>query len=441
MKIFVLTVTIISFLFANITHVSSVSSPQDRNYFWIKDIENIRNTLIKKHPNLFFQTSKEAFMADFQDIIDNVPQYSDNKICIMSMKAVAKISDPHTQVYYQKFRFLPIKFVQFPNGCFLAEIGEEYSKEIGKKLVAIDGKGMCEVMDQITSIISTENVFWPRVASNIWLASPEAMFELGICASQEEALYRFCDEDGKLTEVLLKYSEDLGKIRKHSNIENMNSGNTPIRWRNPEKRFFYSILGNDETLYICFRECPKTDFDSEFQTLIYKPIKSLLDNKKPTKEGYQFNKVIIDFRDNSGGNSMEMHAFLMCLIRMRRGNFRDVIALIDWGTFSSGALNAFETVCCWDGKLDKSCNYGLLIGVPTGNMPYGWGWCEYFKPKTNCDSMTISCSTRFVGDKDMKFTWNSLVPDIDIPLYSQDYFNLKDPQLDRALTYDPAVDK
>lgn len=441
MKSFVLTVTIVSFLIVNITHVSSVPFPQNRDYFWTKDLENIRDTLIKKHPNLFFQESREIFMADFQDIIDNVSQYSDNKIGIVLMKDVAKIGDPHTQVYYQKFSFLPIKFIQFPDGCFLSEIGEKYNKEIGKKLVAIDGKSMCEVMEKIVSIISTENDYWPRVASSIWLTSPEAMYELGICANQEEALYRFCDENGKLSEILLKYGNDFGKIRKHSNIENMNSANTPLRWRNPEKRFFYNILGNDETLYICFRECPKTDFDSEFQTMIYKPIKSLLDNKKPTKEGYQFNKVIIDFRGNLGGNSMEMHAFLMCLIRIRRSSFRDVIALIDWGTFSSGALNAFETVCCRDEKLDKSCNYGLLIGVPTGNKPFGWGWCEYFKPKTNYDSMIISCSTRFVGDKNMKFTLNSLVPDIDVPLYGQDYFNLKDPQLDRALSYDPTIGK
>ena len=59
MKRIILAMTIISFVFANYAYVYSVPFPQDRNYFWTKDIQNIRDTLIKKHPNLFLKEQKK----------------------------------------------------------------------------------------------------------------------------------------------------------------------------------------------------------------------------------------------------------------------------------------------------------------------------------------------------------------------------------------------
>jgi C-terminal processing protease CtpA/Prc len=132
-------------------------------------------------------------------------------------------------------------------------------------------------------------------------------------------------------------------------------------------------------------------------------------------------RLIIDLRHNSGGNSAVLGRFVPDLAAHPRlaapGSLR---VLVGSQTYSSGMTNAWEL---------RSGARARLYGEPTGGKPNSWGEMRTFVlPRSGLE---VSYSTQFF--RKLETDPPAVEPDVLVPLTSADWFAGVDPVLERAL--------
>lgn len=402
-------------------------SETTRDKLWKEDLIFIRDNLKSTHKNLFFHLKESEYNRDFQNMISQVSESSDAKLAVMLQKAVAKINDPHTAIFYHAYGYVPETFKILSDGIFLYSARRSLMDAIGMKLLYIDGTPVYFALDKIRQIVATENDYWPNYVCQLYFSSVDVLFELGIIQNKEKFTYTFCMGNGTIKTFEIDATEHVSSVFKHKNISEAKSDELPLRWQEPNKYYFHRFIGeNSDVLYVKYRACqdqkgyPVSQFLEEIEQSVRK--------KFQESAKFKISKFIFDVRDNGGGNSGLFYPFWnRAREMMRAGNLGMVITLINNSTFSSGTLNAYET---------KRLLGATLVGLPTGNKPYTWGPCKFYSPPNNQDIL-ISCTYSYIGDPNMTFENNALMPDVNVELRSNDYFNLKDPQLEAALNYAP----
>ncbi len=424
-------------VFASVILVCALAVPNfaysetTRDKLWKEDLIFIRDNLKSTHKNLFFHLKESEYNKDFQNMISQVSKSDDARLAVMLQKAVAKICDPHTAIYYNAFEYIPETFKILSDGIFLYSARRSLIDAIGMKLLYIDETPVYFAFDKIRQIVATENDYWPNVIGQRYFSCVDVLFELGIIKDKSKFNYTFCMGNGAIKTFEIDVSEHVNSVFKHKNISEAKSDELPLRWQEPNKYYFHRFIGeNSDILYVKYRACqdqkgyPVSQFLEEINQSIRKKYEEM--------PNFKISKFIFDVRDNGGGNSGLFYPFWnKAREMMRAGNLDMVITLINNSTFSSGTLNAYET---------KRLLGATLIGLPAGNKPYTWGPCKFYSPPNNSDIL-ISCTYSYIGDPNMTFENNTLMPDVNVEFRSNDYFNLKDPQLEAALNYAPKNDR
>ncbi len=86
---------------------------------------------------------------------------SDFEIVVKLQQLIAKLGDSHTRIDLFKFinleLQLPISMYQFTDGVYILSASEDNANLIGKKIVAINGYRIEQVIDSMNSLITCEN--------------------------------------------------------------------------------------------------------------------------------------------------------------------------------------------------------------------------------------------------------------------------------------------
>jgi hypothetical protein len=149
-------------------------------------------------------------------------------------------------------------------------------------------------------------------------------------------------------------------------------GELPLAQRNPERWYWFETLPEANALYFQYDVC------AEMQDL---PFADFTRSLFETVDSEGLDRIVIDLRNNGGGNSAVLHPFLEGLAE--RPDL-DVFVLIGRRTFSSALMNAIE--------LDQEAN-ATLVGEPTGGRPNHYGEVRSFALPNS--QLKISYSTKF----------------------------------------------
>ncbi|WP_406542418.1 S41 family peptidase [Clostridium ljungdahlii] len=131
--------------------------------------------------------------------------------------------------------------------------------------------------------------------------------------------------------------------------------------------------------------------------------------------------MVIDLRDNGGGNSKMFDSFLDEIKKRSNINKKgNLFVIIGRKTFSSAILNTMDL---------KNNTNALLIGEPTGGKPNHFGEVKVIHlSNTNVD---IQYSSKYF--KTTSKDTDSIYPDVNIILKASSYFNGKDDFLNYIL--------
>lgn len=330
---------------------------------WIEDIDCLKNTLIEKHKNLFFNISREEFemkVSGLKSMINNL-DYDEMKVELS--RIVAMIKDAHTSIHFPVERYIPLRFYCFSDGVYIIDVTKGYENLLYKKVTAIEDSVMEEVIEELSKIISHENKYFLKAQCTKYFQAADVLYGLLICNDKNKIKITV---ENEIIEV------ETVKANELNYIENIN---VPIYAKKANENYWFRYINEDDLLYIKYNSCRENDI----------PLKDKISSTINFIEKNNIMNLTIDLRNNLGGDSTLLEPLVEYLKKntniSEKGNLNVIIGR---ETFSSGLLNAYE--------LKNQCN-ALLIGEPTGGKPNCYG--EILRFNLPNSKFNVSYSTRY----------------------------------------------
>ncbi|MCB2309675.1 S41 family peptidase [Clostridium tagluense] len=381
----------------------------NRNTRWLEDINFLSRELSLKHKNLFFQKNKEDFFKEIDSLKTDIESLSNYEIKLEIAKIVASMGDAHTYVPLNINLLLPLELYWFADGIYVIVAPQQYKEILYRKIIKINNIDIEEVINILSSIISYENETYLKSQLPKYFPAIELLYDLGLVNDIDSLELTFEDKNKKEITLEIK-SMPLGEWKELYNLINndlMYSANLPLYRRNSHKNYWFEYIDASSIVYFKYNACkdmPPKDvvtFCSELISFI---------------EAHVVEKLIIDLRNNFGGNSSLLNPFIEYIINCDKINKTgNLFIIIGRETFSSALLNSFFL---------KENTSAIFLGEPTGGKPNCYGEVERFILKNS--GLTVCYSTEYykIVEDD---TLLSLLPDVNIEFTIQNYINNEDP--------------
>ncbi len=377
---------------------------------WLEDIEQIKNELPKCHKNLYFQNSEVKFFKDIEvleNIISKLNHF--NVICEIG-KIIARFGDAHTTLMLPGKWFLPFEFYWFEEGIYIIGAIEKYKAMLNKKVTHINGIPIEKVIRSLESIISHENEQFVKSQLPKYLKVAEVLFGLGLITDLQVVEIQIDNRKFSIETI-----ENMKKEQLYPAIvESLGTYNLPLYRQKKDKNYWWDYLNNDKTIYINYNCCK--DMSSQIVAEFDNELRTFIDNNDVAD-------IVIDLRNNLGGDSTLFESFIKWLKIWVKGAFkRQVFTIIGRDTFSSALLNAYSL---------KNDVGAAILGEGSGGKPNCYGEVRYFELENS--KLKIRYSTKYykIIEDDEQL---SLYPGISFKVSFKDYIECKDPVLEYILS-------
>ena len=256
----------------------------------------------------------------------------------------------------------------------------------------------------MSSVFSSENDSWKRARVPELLCVPELLHLLGLLPSGEALPLALEIEGDRFGQVVLAAGSGEWLHAPDARFE-------PVaRWRRrQEERYWFEVLEEERAVYFAYNSCADDP---------RRPMSAFLDDVLDAFGDGGAERLVIDLRNNSGGNSTVLGNHMD---RFRRPELDGrVFALIGPRTYSSGMLNAMQLR-----------NRGAtLVGEPTGGKPNSYGEVRSFRlPHSGLKVFYSTKYFRMLEPEDP----SAVEPDVVVGSTAEEYFSGEDPVLRRAL--------
>jgi hypothetical protein len=388
--------------------LASLCPGQTREERWRQDLQFLEQQITTRHPNPYTKISRADFAEAVRRIHESIPQRTDSQLTADLARLAASVGDAHTSLPASQgaaVTYLPIRVRWFPDGLYVTQAAEIHARALGKRVLRIGNKTAEEAFALLRGYVSHENETWARLLSATLHVSPEILHAAGIIDAPGPVTYGFEDFDLTIAPAALPLV----------NSPYLSRPKFPLYRRNVAQAYWFEYLADARTVYIQYNQCrdvPALPF-SQFTRDVIAFI-----------EANAVDKLILDFRNNTGGNSAVIQPLLNGLAAsFLAGKFnptRGSYLLIGRQTFSSASLNTADI---------KRQGATILIGEPTGGGASGFGEVAGFQLPNSRLSGQVSTRLFTISD----FPGSTIAPDIPVDLNSTDYFADEDPVLQKAL--------
>jgi hypothetical protein len=381
----------------------------------VEDIKMIRDKLPECHKNFFFNRTKEEFLEDINRLLASVEELNVYEIKIEIAKIVASIGDAHTSVNLPITLLCPIEFYWFSDGIYIIQTSKEYKEILNSKVTHINGIEILVVVEQLSRIISYENEYLMRALLPKYLPAVELLFDLYIVDNVDKLELECELENGKHKKVIIdsyKAKEARDKLLEYVNL---NDDNIPIYRKYPEKAYWYEYVEKYETLYFKYNAC------KEMESIAINEFCKQLMDVIATNEA---KKLVVDLRNNKGGNSTLLNDFIEEISRNTVINKTGALfVIVGRDTFSSALLNVYSF---------KEKTKAVIVGEPTGGKPNCYGEVEKLYLKNS--GLVINYSTKYykIVEDDSEM---ALVPEILCESTINSYRKNVDPCMEYIIKY------
>jgi hypothetical protein len=392
----------------------SPTIPSDRVGRWQLDIDSFARQLVELHPNPFARIPRSRFDSEISRLRAEVSSLSDAAVVVGLMRILALVGDSHTTIdlrSFTGFRQLPLRFEWFADGIFVIGATEEYREALGLRLSRIGGAPVEAVIEVLREVIPYENESWLRFSLVSILTIPEVLEAQNLVAAASRISLELLDSGGRAVEIEVPAMPRQGLTFTDAGPP---PEARPLYRQRPDENYWLAFLEPSRTLYVQYRRA--SDGGPEPFSRFAAGIVERLDTE-PVRA------LVLDLRNNTGGNSGLMEPLLLALERRPEWSSGDgLYTIIGRATFSSALMNAFDL---------KVRTRAILVGEPTGGKPNHYGQVSSFYLPTS--GIRVFHSTRFfrLSATDVP----SLEPDVGVELRSRDYFEGRDPVLEAVLGF------
>ena len=368
---------------------------------WRADLAFLARELPKVHANAFATLSRQAFEAKVAALDRRIPGLGGDQMLVALTSLVNAIGDGHTNIVAPADRQeMPLELAQIDGDFRIVAVGPGLDRALEAKVVKI-GSAPIAKAHALALTLTPANELPPlregRV--NYFLARGDMLHGLGITARRDEARYTVRDDRGKLFTVV---------------ATGLTAG-TEVRMQRPLSKpavdapsqgdpFWCKSVAAARAVY-----CDWTGYDDLAARA--QKMWALIDETKPEK-------LIIDMRDNGGGDNTVGAAVLVRPIKARadlnqKGRLYILIGPL---TFSAAMNNAAQF---------QDDTNAILVGETIGEKPNSYQEPRQFRlPNSH---LVVRVSTRYYAFR--KTGPNVVRPDHEVIPTWADVKAGRDPQL------------
>ena len=378
------------------------------NIDWQADLEQLANELPLLHKNLFFNQEKEQFNTSIRILKERVKNMDIYTIVMEIAQIVAAVGDAHTMVAVPRHNRLPFACYWFQEGIFITSTLPEFEDLLNHKVVKIEGLSIDRVIERVSRIVAHENRSFLMSQLPEYLICTDILFGLGIADNIKSVKITLENSKNEHLDVIIptiKY----GDWQSESLYEKsrMSTG-LPLYRKNKDKYFWSEFNQAKKLLYINYNNC-KNMPGYTVEEFSHQLITDIKNNE-------EIDKLVIDLRNNGGGNSELFKGFLKWLSTYDRLNCQGrIFVIVGRDTFSSALLNTYYL---------KFNTNALFLGEPTGGKPNCYGEVKYLS--LNSSGLYIRYSTKYYELIDDN-TLSSFLPDATFKVTFADYIQNIDP--------------
>lgn len=307
----------------------------------VKDIDQYKSIIEKKHINPFTKISKEKFETDLQNLIDSILKGMDTDEAYLKwMEINASLDDEHTTIARRSYLY-PFYFILFDDdGIIVMQTLKMYESLLGARLIAIGDVPIDSIIPKLKKL-TPGNENWKKCLLPYYLNATYILHGLKI-AGPYAVNYTFLKGQDTLLIKTDCYQKDssVALVPKE-----------PLLRFSENKPYWFTMIDDRKALYFNYQKC--TEYKEESMDEFLDRLKTTIGKKKPER-------IIIDLRTNSGGNSELLNPFIEYLARHRLAKEKKVFVLTGRATFSSALINAYN--------LKKRANATIIGDMSGGNV-------------------------------------------------------------------------
>ena len=382
---------------------------------WTEDLVFAHEVLRDKHPGPFDALSPEELQAEFDQLVERLPDLDHHEVIVDLARIVARVEDGHTRLTLplgagvdfmqghsetespslpeMSFHQYPVRFGIDSQGIWVQGVSKDLQQFLGGRMVAIDGRSAEEVMELVRPTLQRDNEMQVLHHLPMHLVLPELLHARGATDSAERATFTIEKRDGSVEQVTLS------KVPEEASLDWMEVGpasgaSMPLATQRNDENFWFTYVEPLRIVYLQFN----TVYDSQDETIrqFSERLASFLDEVPAST-------LVIDLRQNRGGNQSLALPLLHAVIGSSQNRAGHLFTLIGRTTFSA-AMNF--------SLLMEKHTQTLFVGEPTGSKPNHYGDSrKHLLPNSN---VTLRISTLY-------WQWNPrdsrkwIEPHIDAP--------------------------
>ena len=371
----------------------------------VSDITNYKNAVTQNHINPFTHISSADFDKAIDSLIYNADRYNIDELLVALLQINGRINDEHTNLRYMFQSRFPIFCYTFTDGTYITATDMNNREYMFAKVTAVNGVPIDKVKEKLATIVPSRNKGQALTFSTRNLFNPYLLHGLGLSAAREKVQYTAVAVNGDTIKINPGISEETDLT--------ISKGANPARFFRSRHKKTYWFADTANCLYFKYYSCvndPSYPIDAFKKDLVSK-----IESMHP-------DKLIIDMRENEGGNSALINDFINYLSTSYLSKKGRLYVLIGRTTFSSAVLNALQL------KLDANA---ILVGEETGGSVNNFGDIKsYVLPETK---IKLNYSTK-------RFNYKNgydgpLQPDVPINNRFADYVRYIDVPLEYAMTH------
>lgn len=393
---------------------------------WRYDLDYLASRLQEVHFHLYNKISPAELSEAIEAVKANVATMKDHRIKVEIQRILAMLGDGHTMTFMGLgrgggFRRLPVEFYDFKDGLYVRSGDPRVAGLVGGRVVQIGKVDAATAMEAVGGLVSNENAMWVRQLGPVYLRVAEVLDALNLVEDMENIPLVVEMSDGERVSMTLEPGAYRGQTGDPFSLPaNFVSANAradqslPLYLRRPNDAWWFEYLDDVKVVYFQFNAVRNKSEET---------FASFTDRLFEFIDGHEVAALVIDMRNNSGGNNTLGRPLLHHLIRREALSEPGRLYVIAGRRTFSAAMNVAADI-----EFHTSATF---VGEPTGSRPNFMGETSWIRLPYS--RMKVSCSSRYFQHSfsDDYRIW--IGPDIVAEMSSADFRNNHDPAMSAIL--------
>jgi hypothetical protein len=381
------------------------------------ELDRALAALERIHPEPFHAAERASFVADLEALKSSLPDLTPEVAAVELMRIWATLAaerDGHQfalPLDIEREPVLPIRVYEFDEGVFVTDALPPHENLVGTRITAVGGTALDEVLEALAPLVPRDGPATVSSFRPLYLLRPIVLRGLGIVGDGAVPV-TVSDGSGERTVDLApvasaEFRAWAGWLPFHGLAPRDGLRHT----QHDDPHFAVELLDDGRAVYVRY---------AQIQPVLGGAIEEL----RRVAAGPRVELVIVDLRQNTGGNNHTYPPVLQALGEEAIDRPGRLVVLTDRVTFS--AASNFAT------RLDQETS-AVFAGEPMGGGLNFWNDVDWVNLDDFVLPMRLAVSTRYWEMSTPDDPRLSIEPDLRMRVRAADYFAGRDPLLEAVL--------